>query len=301
MRNTRILSVGCWNRSGLEGPERLALNRKMVLTCLDRAGAFDPDFVVFPEIMLQGSVGRTPEILKYAEPVPGPMVDAVGEKARQLNSHVIIPLLEQVGNKVYNSAVLVGRDGNVIGVYHKFRATGYEIEGGVQPGEEVPVWETDRGRVGCAICFDLEYDDVGLALSRGKAHIVFWPTMFSGGRRIAGWCMTYGFYMVKCAAAHGCVVDPMGRTLAIDDPITYLPDDLGEVRWTFAEINTDFKVYHPDFNREYALICMSSIKEILDSGENLSEKILACSENGSIELKELLEISGMNKFRILNF
>jgi len=248
MRNVRVLSASCHITAEVSGAERVERNRRLIHLCLDRAGAFAPDIVVFPEIVLHQGVGSTPEALRYAEPVPGPTTGKVAEKARALKAHVLLPLLERSGDKVFNSVAFIGRDGDIRGVYRKYHATGYEIEDGIQPGEEVPVWETDCGRVGCAVCFDLEYDDVALALARGKAQVVFWPSMFAGGRHLAAWCFTYGFFMVKCTAAHGQVVDPLGREVASHGPEVRIEDPPAAVRWTFAEINTDVKAYHPDFN-----------------------------------------------------
>ena len=250
MRRARVLSVSCHVTAAVSGVERLELNRRLVNACLDRAEAFDPDIVVFPEIMLHQGVGPTPEAIGYAEAVPGPTTEEVAAKARALNAHVLLPLLEKSDDRVYNSAVLIGRTGETVGVYRKYRATGYEIEDGVQPGEDVPVWETDCGRVGCGICFDLEYDDVAVALARQKAQLVLWPSMFAGGRHLAAWCFTYGFFMVKCTAAHGQIVDPLGREVAAHGPQVTLDEPPATVRLTLAEINTDAKMYHLDFNGE---------------------------------------------------
>ena len=248
MRRTRVLSVSCRVTAETSGPRRLELNRRLIHACLDRAEAFDPDIVVLPEIILHQGVGPTAEAIGHAEPVPGPTTEEVAAKAQALNAHVLLPLLERSGGRVYNSAVLIGRAGEIVGTYRKYRATGYEIEDGIQPGEDIPVWTTDCGRVGCAICFDLEYDDVALALARQKAQLVLWPSMFAGGRHLAAWCFTHGFYMVKCTAAHGQIVDPLGREVAAYGPQVTLDDPPAVVRWTSAEINTDVKMYHSDFN-----------------------------------------------------
>jgi hypothetical protein len=250
MRLTRLLAASAYNRTETAGEARLDQNRRLILDCLARAEAFNPDFVVFPEIMLHQGVGPMPEAVAFAETVPGPLTEAVAERARVLDSHVILPLLEKCGDKVYNSAVLLGRDGAHIGTYRKFYATGYEIEDGVQPGDEVRVWETDRGRIGSMICFDLEFSDVAVALARGGADIVFWPTMFPGGQRVPAWAVTYGFFIVTCGGGYGELIDPMGRTVAKNGPIIHAGDSCGEVRWTVAEVNTDFRMYHTDFNRE---------------------------------------------------
>ena len=252
MRKARLLSASCHCHFPEDAPPegKVAIKRQMVLECLDRAAAYGPDFVCFPEIILQSGVGDFGDILPLAEALPGETSALIAEKARALNSHVIFCTLERDGGHVYNTAALIGRDGGLVGRYRKYHATGYEIKDGVTPGEEIPVWETDCGRVGCAICFDLKFPAVGLALSRGRAQVVFWPSMFNGGRRLRAWAMDYGFYMVRCTAARGAVVDPTGDFIAAEGPELKLDSVDGVVRWTFAEVNTDRKTYHLDFHGE---------------------------------------------------
>lgn len=250
MKLTRVLSASCGIVSaGKPDPgARLDANRRMLAEVLDRAAKYRPDFVCFPELIVQSGCGGFPEMAALAEPVPGPTVDLVAAKARALRCHVILPLFEQQGGRVYNTAVLIGRDGAVIGKYRKFHATGYEIKDGVTPGCDVPVWDTDCGRVGIAICFDLKFPAVGLALSRGNAQCVFFPTMFYGGQRLVSWAMDYGFHLVRCHGAGGRIVDPTGATVAIEgQPETMdLPD--ARLKWTFAELNFDHRTYHLDFH-----------------------------------------------------
>jgi nitrilase len=167
------LAACCEVKDESEGEERLEKNRRMILECLDRAKEFRPDFVVFSEISLHLEAVPTTEAMKRAETIPGSSTEMVAEKARELGSYVWLPMFEKLDGKMFNSVALIDRGGEVAGVYRKVHATGREIEDGVQPGEEVPVWETDRGRVGCAVCFDLKYPEVGLRLSRGKAQVVF--------------------------------------------------------------------------------------------------------------------------------
>ena len=250
MRKTRLLAACCYVKDESGGEERVEKNRRMILECLDRAKAFRPDFVVFSEIALQLGAAPTTEAMQHAEPIPGLSTEIVGAKAKELGSYVWLPMFEKRGGKMYNSVALIDRGGEVAGVYRKFHATGYEIEDGVQPGEEVPVWETDRGRAGCAVCFDLKFPEVGLRLSRGKAQVVFWPSMFKGGRRLVAWAMDYGFYMVTCEASGGQIVDPCGNVIARSGPEIELTQAPATLTWVYAEVNTDRKTYHLDVNQE---------------------------------------------------
>ena len=56
-----------------------------------------------------------------AEPVPGPTTNAVAELAKQYHMYVICPIREQAGDKEYNTAVLLDRQGNVAGYYDTAR------------------------------------------------------------------------------------------------------------------------------------------------------------------------------------
>lgn len=250
MNKVRVLCACCFNAGHSSGKGRLEGNRRLILDCLDRARAFRPDVVVFPEICVHQGIGKPPESIRFAETVPGPTTDLAARKAAELNSHVLLPLYEKSGNLVYNSAALIGRKGNLLGVYRKFQPTGYEMADGIHPGKTTPVWETDCGRIGCAICFDIKFPEVGLRLARQKANIVLWPTMFAGGRRVFSWAMDYGFIMARAWAGGGLIVDPAGTQLAEEGPVVKSGIPGGTIRWTLAEVNTDSKTYHLDFNGE---------------------------------------------------
>ncbi len=256
MRQARLVSVSCHSDlpSTVGTAEKVEANRSIVLECLERASRFQPDCVCFPEIVLQAGAGAFTELLSFAETIPGKTSDLVAERARAMSAYVVFCTLEagtgdDTGH-VFNSAVLLGRDGEIVGRYRKYHATGYEIEDGATPGTDVPVWQTDLGRLGCAICFDLKFPVVGLELSRGRAQVVFWPSMFNGGRRMSAWAMDYGFYLVRCTSRHGGVIDPTGNMIATEGPEVSLRNGSGKAWFTFAKINTDRKTYHLDFHGE---------------------------------------------------
>ncbi len=254
MKLTRVLVASCYlnHERDVDPARAIELNRQMVLEVLDLAAEFKPDFVLFAEEVLQQglawSSGDTPKVVKWAEPVPGKFLDQVAEKAKALKSHVIVPFLSKEDGLVYNTAFILDRKGHRLGAYRKYHATGYEIEAGVTPGDEFGIFQTDRGPIGCAICFDLNYPDIGVALARADARCVFWPTMWNGGKRLAAWAMDYGFFMVRCHAGAGQIVGPVGETLADADKGHDLKTFSGKVFWTFAEVNLDGRTYHPDFH-----------------------------------------------------
>ena len=247
MRLTRIVSLAI----GSETPRPASVedNQRLMLHWLDRSAELKPDFVCFPEIALHQGLAP-PQELAEAQTVPGPSTEVASEHAKRLGTHVIWPLVEREAGRCYNTSVLIGRDGRIIGRYRKYQPTSYEMADGICPGVEVPVWETDRVRVGIAVCFDVKFPEIGLALSRGRANVVFWPSMFVGGLRLNSWARDYGFHVVSCYAHDCTIVDAGGRRVSTGQAgRAFAPGD-GLLVSAFAELNTDCKAYHLDYNQD---------------------------------------------------
>ncbi len=83
---------------------------------------------------------------EIAEPIPGPTTDFFGEVAKKYGLHLVLSLYEREDHLVYNTAILMGPDGRLIGKYRKVCLPHGEAEKGVAPGEDYPVFETSLGR-----------------------------------------------------------------------------------------------------------------------------------------------------------
>jgi hypothetical protein len=244
MKKTRLLSVS-FPGGGYGSVEK---NREQMVSYLEKAGAYRPDFVCFTEVARELGTPRNSEVWK-GEPIPGPTTEALGAVARKHRTHVIVGMQERAGVQTFNAAVLIGRDGEVMGVYHKVQPTLGEMEAGTLPGTKALTWETDRGRVGMCICFDLKFPEVAMMLARGGARIVFFPSMFHGGMRHGAWTRDYGVFLVVSQSQESVIVDMCGRRLAwqgYQEPLVGKGDLLP---FAFAEVNTDCKAYHLDYNQ----------------------------------------------------
>jgi predicted amidohydrolase len=118
-------------------------------------------------------VGRKPA--ETAEPVPGPTTEYFGNLARQHDLHIVLSLHEREGHLIYNTAVLMGPDGRLIGKYRKVCLPHAEVQAGIAPGHEYPVFETRLGRVGLMVCYDGFFPEVARELSNRGAEIIAWP------------------------------------------------------------------------------------------------------------------------------
>jgi len=107
-----------------------------------------------PECALLGWVN--PDAHKLAEPIPGPITERLGELARKHGLMICIGLDEKEGEKLYDSAVLIGSDGRILAKHRKINTLRELLDPPYTRGtpEEIRAVETPIGRVGLLICAD---------------------------------------------------------------------------------------------------------------------------------------------------
>ena len=140
---------------------------------VEQAAKQQAELVVLPETLTWYNAGKPAE--ECAEPVPGPSTQYFGELARQHNLYIVAGLLERDQHKVYNVAVLLGPDGKLAGKYRKVALPRTEIDGGITPGTEYPVFETRFGKLGMMVCYDGFFPEVARGLSRNGAEVIAFP------------------------------------------------------------------------------------------------------------------------------
>lgn len=258
MRTTRILSIALHNpRDTTDAESRATQNLENVLTLLDQADTYDPNFVCFPELCLHHAAPNDGFLNDIAEPIPGPATDAVGDVARELDSYVLLPMYERNGDRVHNVVAFVGRDGDVIDVYRKVAPTAEAVKSSVTPGSEIKTWETEFGTVGTLICWDAQYHEIGRYLAQQGADLVFFPTLGSTDHHLRDWAMYYGFHVALCDKTGAHVYRPTGEVIARNEgwnnpKVRDLDLGGGEARFSFAKINTDCNTYHQGRGFEWA-------------------------------------------------
>lgn len=155
---------------------------------LDEAGARGVDLVVLPELALSPYFAVDPDedAMRWAdEPETSPDVALVVEAARRNQVVCVLPIAERRAEVVYNSALVIDRDGTVAGLYRKAHIPGRIAPDGSPLGGEVlyfadgttpfPVVETSVGRVGVLICADRGFPEAWRVLALNGAEIVAAP------------------------------------------------------------------------------------------------------------------------------
>ncbi len=224
---------------GTGDPKR---NLESAVNLIDEALWDHPDLICLPETFT-GLGCCQKEWLKTAEPLDGPTVCAVRERARRGDCWIVCPILLDNDGAITNSSIVINRSGEVAGRYDKMFPTIGELESGIRPGESAPVLDTDFGRLGCAICFDLNFYEVACSLKQNGAELVCFSSMYPGGRQVQYWALEYQFWMVTAIASpQSVIVNPLGRILASAQP-HYQPI-------VSATVNLDAVVLHLDYNYE---------------------------------------------------
>lgn len=216
---------------------------------LELAAQARPDLVALPECCNRmGSPAEQKEELR--ETVPGPLTDRVAEIAAKHRMYVALPLAERDADRLYNNVTFINREGEIIGKYYKYQPTIGEMEAGTIPGTDAPAFDTDFGKVGAAICFDMKFVEVGQRLAENGARLVVFASAFIAGHRLLHWARDFGFYILSSCSARSYLVDMSGRFLGETG------HEINQVRSGLVPpiysgvVNMDRMLFHLDYNQQ---------------------------------------------------
>lgn len=171
------------------------------------------DLILFPEGITVVGTGKS--YVEVAETVPGPTTEKLGGLARRRKAWVAAGIYERDGRVVYNTAVLLDREGRVAGKYRKVYLPREEIERGLTPGSAYPVFETDFGRVGMMICYDVFFPDPARALAAQGADVILLPIWGGDETLAAARAIENKVFLVASGYDHPTyIMDPDGKRVA---------------------------------------------------------------------------------------
>jgi predicted amidohydrolase len=130
------------------------------------------DLIVFPELVTSGyELGV--RFTELAQRVPGPTVNLMAQRAAEFGVYIAFGLAtkEKVESVLFNSAVLVGPDGEMLGSYNKVHLRGEERMA-FREGFRLPVIETEIGQIGLVLGWDLAFPEVARCLALDGAELV---------------------------------------------------------------------------------------------------------------------------------
>jgi len=191
------------------------------------------DLIVLPELWNVGfsSYDRYPDI---AEPLDGITSSAISAKAKEIKSCIFSgSFVEKNGGKIFNTGIFFDRDGVNLGVYRKIHRFEYHSREAdvVSPGHGPTVVDTEFGKIGLAICYDIRFPEQfwKMSIDMGAEFFLIaaaWPyprieawNILNQARAMENVCFLASANLVGSnrgiiLGGHSQIVDPWGYLLA---------------------------------------------------------------------------------------
>ncbi len=232
-------------------------NEASAFALLEAAVEGGADLAALPEVWpCQGSAQQ---MRAAAEPIPGPRTERLAELARghRIWIHGGSVLECADGDRVFNTSVLFDRDGELVATYRKIHLFDADPPGAVPSresflfaaGDEVITAETEFGRVGLSICYDVRFPELYRSIAVLGATIVLVPASFRfetgkdhwdvlvRARAIENQCFVIAPAQCGLWGPEGRERRTFGNSLAVDPwgrVVARAPDGVGV---TFAELD----------------------------------------------------------------
>ena len=232
-RPVRVISIGFTQGHSLAA----------VASLVDQEGARGADLIVLPETWR----GQDETSLESLE---GPTVTAMSRLARSHRTYIVCPIDRREGARRYNSAVLLDRQGKVVSVYDKLYPV-WQVEcvkpapqQAVLPGAGPVVYDADFGRLGFAICFDVNWPSLWERMANLGAELVIWPSAYSAGRSLQAQAITNNYYIVSATWVPDCLVFDIDG-----DQLVHDTNNQGNgINITRVTLDLDRCIFHSNLN-----------------------------------------------------
>ncbi len=218
------------------GKRTFERNLNNALEIIDKISAHKPDLIALSEAFYGRQVPLP--LKERAITLDSEPVKKLCEKAKKYKTYICFSIhaINKDGN-IQNIAVMVGRDGNIVGTYAKTHLTMGEYESGMEPGDKPGIFETDFGKVGVCICWDLFFPEFVRQYHLMDADIIVNPTAGFNAARTEERAKDNGVYILVSGTKrheHSRIVDPEGRKLDVAD---------SERKYAVAKVDLNKKNY----------------------------------------------------------
>ncbi len=197
-----------------------------------------PDLVMLGEMFC--CPYETARFPAYAQPEDGQIWQTLSGLAREYGVYLAAGSVPELADgRIYNTAYVFDRDGQQIAKHRKVHLYDVDIEGGqhsresdtVSPGESCTVFDTEFGRMGLCVCFDIRFPELFLEMDRQGAKAILIPADFNLTTGPAHWellfraravdsqCFVFGTSVARDPSykyvvyGHSLAVSPWGEVL----------------------------------------------------------------------------------------
>ena len=202
-----------------------------------------PDLIVLPEACDRPWALTTDQQYKYYEVRGNQILDFLADIARNNKCYIAFGMKRLDKNNLWrNSCIMLDRNGKIAGIYDKNFPTPDEMKK-VTPSDEVKLIQTDFGTVGCAICFDLNFDELRERYAELNPDLIVYMGMYHGGLVQGEWaysCRSYFVGSVGISNLLSQIRNPFGEVVA---------SSTNHFDYTVATVNLDCELAHLDHNK----------------------------------------------------
>jgi predicted amidohydrolase len=233
-------------------------NLERICAYIDEAAARGAKMVALPEVanLIGENVGAGGE----AETIPGYTTEILAAKAREHGIYVHCgSLREEIpgDERSYNTTAMLDPQGGVIATYRKLHTFDVTLPDGtianesarIRPGKDIVTVDTDLGRLGFSICYDIRFPELYRLLALQGARLIFTPANFTVPTGKDHWepilrtrAIENGCYIVAPAQiGKKPKFTAFGNSLVVDPWGTVIARSREEPGVTIAEIDLDFQ------------------------------------------------------------
>ncbi len=205
---------------------------------LDQANIWDADVIILPEMF--ACPYENAQFPRYAEESGGETWQFCRRLAQKTGAYLVAGTMPELdGERIYNTAYVFDRRGQELLKYRKMHLFDIDIEGGqrfresdtLSPGDTLGIFDTEFGKMGLCICYDLRFPELSRLLVDAGAQVIFCPAAFNTTtgplhwellfrqRAVDNQVFTVGASPARNPQAsyqaygHSVVADPWGRVL----------------------------------------------------------------------------------------
>lgn len=207
-----------------------------IVACVEEEAARGVDLIALPETWRGQSEGT-------AELLDGPTITAMAAVAKRHGTYIVCPIDRMDGARRLNSAVVIDRTGDIAAIYDKVYPywSEFDLSPEVEVGVDPVVVQTDFGKVGLAICFDVNFPEPWQAMADQGADLVIWPSAYSAGSALQAHALMHHYYIVTSTQTGDCQIFDITGARILDER----SDGINVSR---ALLDLDRGVYHHNFN-----------------------------------------------------
>lgn len=292
-RKVKISTIGATPikvSADLKPEEILAKVQEHLQGRLEQVLPDKPDVIILPELCDRPENLPADKLFEYYDCRKDRIGDFFSEKAKSHNCYIFYGTARMVSDGTWrNSCIALDRNGQTAGVYDKNYVMIEETENEkILCGSHASIIECDFGKVACAICFDLNFDQLRLQYVQAKPDLIVFPSMFYGGPMQAFWaysCRSHFVSAVGIPELLSQIRNPHGTVIASTtnyfDHVT-------------ATINLDCCLVHLDGNYEK----LTALKAKYGSGVDITDpgdfgSVLVTNELDNITVQQMI-----NEFKI---